>query len=207
MTQTDQTALKPGDVVPPRELATFDDHIVRIPETGRIVHLQFRRFAGCPVCKLHLRAIGARIAELEAVGIREIAVFHSSAGALRRHGIRLPFAVIADEARRFYGVQFHPEVAHTPRGATILSNFVRGIAGIEPVGNYAVQPTFSDGHNTGIFTWDYLYKLGSQQDVLWEGYLRRLHEAGFEGDSGREPGAKLSGDAGHQHHHGCGHKH
>jgi len=81
-----------------------------------------------------------------------------------------------------------------------------GIAGIEPVGNYAVQPTFSDGHNTGIFTWDYLYKLGSQQDVLWAGYLRRLHEAGFEGDSGREPGAKLSGDAGHQHH-GCGHKH
>src|SRR6201996_7761414 len=46
-----------------------------------------------------------------------------------------PFAAIADEARRFYGVQFHPEVAHTPRGATILSNFVRNIAGIEPEWN------------------------------------------------------------------------
>jgi GMP synthase (glutamine-hydrolysing) len=46
-----------------------------------------------------------------------------------------PFAVIADEARRFYGVQFHPEVAHTPRGATILANFVRHIAGIEPEWN------------------------------------------------------------------------
>ncbi|MGZ5930143.1 MAG: glutamine-hydrolyzing GMP synthase [Rhizomicrobium sp.] len=46
-----------------------------------------------------------------------------------------PFAVIADEARRFYGVQFHPEVAHTPRGATILANFVRNIAGIEPEWN------------------------------------------------------------------------
>ncbi|MGZ5921686.1 MAG: glutamine-hydrolyzing GMP synthase, partial [Rhizomicrobium sp.] len=46
-----------------------------------------------------------------------------------------PFAVIADEARRFYGVQFHPEVAHTPRGATILANFVRSIAGIEPEWN------------------------------------------------------------------------
>ena len=46
-----------------------------------------------------------------------------------------PYAVIADEARRFYGVQFHPEVAHTPRGATILSNFVRNIAGIEPEWN------------------------------------------------------------------------
>ena len=46
-----------------------------------------------------------------------------------------PYAVIADEARRFYGVQFHPEVAHTPRGATILANFVRNIAGIEPEWN------------------------------------------------------------------------
>lgn len=102
MTHTDQAALKPGDVVPPRELATFDDRIVHIPEAGRIVHLQFRRFAGCPVCKLHLRTIAGRIAHLEAAGIREIAVFHSSAGALRRHGIRLPFAVIADPEEALY---------------------------------------------------------------------------------------------------------
>ena len=46
-----------------------------------------------------------------------------------------PYAVIADEKRRFYGVQFHPEVAHTPRGATMLANFVRNIAGIEPEWN------------------------------------------------------------------------
>src|SRR5882757_2618631 len=46
-----------------------------------------------------------------------------------------PYAVIADEKRRFYGVQFHPEVAHTPRGATLLSNFVRTIAGIQPEWN------------------------------------------------------------------------
>ena len=46
-----------------------------------------------------------------------------------------PYAVIADEKRRFYGVQFHPEVVHTPRGATMLANFVRNIAGIEPEWN------------------------------------------------------------------------
>ena len=46
-----------------------------------------------------------------------------------------PFAVIADEKRRFYGVQFHPEVAHTPRGSTLLANFVRTIAGIQPEWN------------------------------------------------------------------------
>ncbi len=68
-----------------------------------------------------------------------------------------------------------------------------GIAGVEPVGNYAVQPTFSDGHNTGIFTWEYLYKLGNEKDVLWAGYMDRLHASGFEGDSGREPGLSLTG--------------
>jgi DUF971 family protein len=82
-----------------------------------------------------------------------------------------------------------------------------GIAGIEPVGNYAVQPTFSDGHNTGIFTWEYLYKLGSEQASLWASYMDRLHASGFEGDSGREPGLSLTGPSTHQHSHGCGHKH
>jgi DUF971 family protein len=49
---------------------------------------------------------------------------------------------------------------------------------IEPMGNYAVKPTFSDGHDTGIYSWDYLYALGEHQDELWQDYLRRLEEAG-----------------------------
>ena len=68
-----------------------------------------------------------------------------------------------------------------------------GIKGVEPVGNYAVKPLFTDGHESGIFTWDYLYKLGSEQNALWQDYLGRLHAAGFEGDSGREPGTVLPG--------------
>ncbi len=79
-----------------------------------------------------------------------------------------------------------------------------GITGIEPVGNYAVKPLFDDGHATGIYTWDYLYKLGSEQDALWRDYLGRLHAAGFEGDSGREPGAVLPGAPVRS---GCGHAH
>jgi DUF971 family protein len=51
------------------------------------------------------------------------------------------------------------------------------ISAIEPVGNYALQPRFSDGHDTGIYSWDYLYELGEHQDVMWEDYLRRLKEA------------------------------
>lgn len=54
---------------------------------------------------------------------------------------------------------------------------------LEPVGNYAVQPTFSDGHDTGIFSWDYLYFLGSRQDQLWADYLARLAAAGVERDA------------------------
>jgi DUF971 family protein len=54
---------------------------------------------------------------------------------------------------------------------------------LEPVGNYAVKPVFSDGHDTGIFSWDYLYFLGSQQDQLWEDYTRRLQEAKVDRDA------------------------
>ena len=68
-----------------------------------------------------------------------------------------------------------------------------GIKGVEPVGNYAVKPLFTDGHESGIFTWDYLYKLGSEHNALWQDYLDRLHAAGFEGDSGRAPGTVLPG--------------
>ena len=57
------------------------------------------------------------------------------------------------------------------------------LVALESVGNYAVQPSFSDGHDTGIFSWEYLYFLGSQQDELWARYLKRLEEAGVERDA------------------------
>ena len=52
------------------------------------------------------------------------------------------------------------------------------IRALEAVGSYAVQPQFSDGHNTGIYSWDYLYELGESQDKLWSQYLERLAAAG-----------------------------
>jgi DUF971 family protein len=58
------------------------------------------------------------------------------------------------------------------------------ISNLEPVGNYAVQPTFSDGHSTGIYSWDYLFWLGTNRDALWQQYLERLKGAG----ASREPG-------------------
>jgi len=71
------------------------------------------------------------------------------------------------------------------------------IVTLEPVGNYAVQPTFSDGHSTGIFSWDYLHFLGSQQDELWRRYEERLKAAGVDRDA---PMPTASGGA-------CGHHH
>jgi DUF971 family protein len=56
------------------------------------------------------------------------------------------------------------------------------IRALEPVGSYAVQPQFSDGHNTGIYSWEYLYELGERQDELWSDYLAKLAAAG----AGRE---------------------
>ena len=69
---------------------------------------------------------------------------------------------------------------------------------LEPVGNYAVKPVFSDGHDSGIFSWDYLYFLGSQQAELWQDYERRLQEAGADRD------APMAGKAAHGGH-SCGH--
>jgi DUF971 family protein len=54
------------------------------------------------------------------------------------------------------------------------------IENIEPVGQYAIKLIFSDGHNTGIYTWDYLYELAATYDVLWEEYLKKLSMAGIQ---------------------------
>ena len=69
------------------------------------------------------------------------------------------------------------------------------IVDLQPVGNYAVQPVFSDGHESGIYSWDLLYELGAKQDELWAAYARRLAEAGIDRD------APMPSKAGH----GCGH--
>ena len=96
-------------------------------------------------------------------------------------------------------------MGHGP-GQEVLQTGKRevSIAGVEPVGNYAVQPTFSDGHNTGIFTWDYLYKLGNEKDALWATYMDRLHASGFDGDSGRDSGISLTGPSAAKQGGGCG---
>jgi DUF971 family protein len=57
------------------------------------------------------------------------------------------------------------------------------ITALEPVGHYAIQPSFSDGHDSGIYSWDYLYDLGVRQDELWQRYLSRMESAGASRDA------------------------
>ena len=62
------------------------------------------------------------------------------------------------------------------------------IVKIEPVGNYAIQLNFTDGHNTGLYSWDLLYNLGLNQDKMWQRYLQRMDEAG----ASREPASRTT---------------
>jgi len=107
---------------------------------------------------------------------------------------RIPF-----ELMRVYSPSAEVQ-GHGP-GQEVLQTGKRevDVAQLEPVGNYGVKPTFSDGHDTGIFTWDYLFFLGSQQDQLWTDYVRRLEAAGVDRDAPMEP------KGGHSHGgHACG---
>ncbi len=61
------------------------------------------------------------------------------------------------------------------------------IRSIEPVGNYAIQLNFTDGHNTGLYSWDLLYNYGLNQDKMWQRYLQRLEEAGASRESVAKP--------------------
>lgn len=76
------------------------------------------------------------------------------------------------------------------------------IVSIEPVGNYAVKLSFSDGHDTGLYSWDLLYSLGEHQDELWQGYLARLEAAGASRDidSSTAPPKSTSKTGGCGHH-------
>lgn len=94
--------LEPGEVISQRELTTITAERVPVPAPAGLTHLQFRRFASCPICNVHLRSVARRHDEIVAAGVREIVVFHSSAEEMLPHQGELPFAAIADPERRLY---------------------------------------------------------------------------------------------------------
>jgi hypothetical protein len=124
---TGRNRIRPGTVLQPRELLTIRFERVRIPDRERLVHLQFRRFAGCPVCNLHLHTVVRRHEEIVAALIREVVVFHSTSEELLPYAGDLPFAVIADPAKRLYadfGVEAGPRALLDPRAWVPMSRGV-----------------------------------------------------------------------------------
>jgi DUF971 family protein len=104
---------------------------------------------------------------------------------------RIPF-----ELMRVYSPSAEVQ-GHGP-GQEVLQTGKRdvGIVAIEPVGHYAIKPVFSDGHESGLYTWDTLYRLGRDQDALWRAYFDRLAAAGIDRDASM---AKPAAGCGHGH--------
>jgi len=70
-------------------------------------------------------------------------------------------------------------LGHAPGQETLQTGKENvNISSIKPIGNYGIEPTFTDGHNSGIYSWDMLYKLGSEYQTLWENYLEALEKSG-----------------------------
>jgi peroxiredoxin len=105
-TQTGQkieiSPMRKGDIVKPRKLTTIRGKQIDLPDPAYLVHLQFRRYAGCPVCNLHLRTIAKRNDDILAAGIKEVVVFHSKAETMLEFQNQLPFAAIPDPEKRLY---------------------------------------------------------------------------------------------------------
>lgn len=94
--------LSVGDRFPRLELAGAIGGVVAIPPAHGYVHLQLRRFAGCMVCNVHLRQVVQRLPEIQAAGVTEVIVFHSTRQEVLRHEGELPLVVVADPQRDLY---------------------------------------------------------------------------------------------------------
>lgn len=109
--------LAPGTTVTPRQLVAISGESVSVPDPEQLVHLELRRFAGCPICNVHLRSVVLRKDELAAAGIKEVVVFHSNDQELRKYQTELPFAVVADPEKKLYadfGVETSPRAVLNP---------------------------------------------------------------------------------------------
>ena len=137
----------PGSIVAAHELVGVSGEPVPIPDPDRLVHLQFRRFAGCPICNIHLQSIVRRHDEIAGAGIREIVVFHSTDEELRRYVDDLPFAVVGDPDKALYaefGVGSAPRAVLDPRAVapglvSMARQAIGGIRGQKPLAN--LHPT------------------------------------------------------------------
>jgi peroxiredoxin len=93
---------KPGDIVPATTLESVTGGPIKLPDPNRLVHLQFRRFVDCPICNTHIAELRGRAREIEAAGIKEVIVFHSSAKSIRSYQKDVPFVLVGDPKKGLY---------------------------------------------------------------------------------------------------------
>ena len=96
------TKFKPGDIVPATTLESVTGGPIKLPDPNRLVHLQFRRFVDCPICNTHIAKLRRRAHEIEAAGIKEVIVFHSSAKSIRSYQKDVPFVLVGDPKKALY---------------------------------------------------------------------------------------------------------
>jgi len=93
---------RPGDVLPPTVMKTVTGEAIKIPGAKNLVHLQFRRFVDCPICNTHIDELRRRAREIEAAGITEVIVFHSSPSSIRSYQKDVPFLMVGDPQKALY---------------------------------------------------------------------------------------------------------
>ncbi|MCV7378948.1 alkyl hydroperoxide reductase [Mycobacterium alsense] len=145
---SNDATIGPGSVIPARKLTAVSGDAVAIPDPERLVHLQLRRFAGCPICNVHLQSIVRRHEEIAKAGVREVVVFHSTDEELARYVDDLPFAVVGDPDKALYaefGVGTSPRAVLDPRSlAPVLAPIAR-----EQVGRIRTRRPLTNPHPTG----------------------------------------------------------
>lgn len=159
--------LRVGDEVPERQLATIARTRVAVPDPRHRVHIQFRRFAGCPVCNLHLRSFVARQADIDAAEIVEVVVFHSTAEDLRIYENDLPFAVVADPRKLLYeefGVEAGIHSLLDPRAVGPIARAVLRSLGTLVFERRAIPPVNPAGGRFGLPA-DFLIGCGGRIDA------------------------------------------
>ena len=91
-----------GDRLPKMAMQAATGEAINLPDAKRLVHLQFRRFVDCPICNTHIAEFRRRAREVEAAGIKEVIVFHSSPKSIRSHQKNVPFLMVGDPKKDFY---------------------------------------------------------------------------------------------------------
>jgi peroxiredoxin len=118
---------KPGDVLPTTVIEAVTGEVISLPNPKRLVHLQFRRFVDCPICNTHIAEFRKRAREIDAAGIEEVIVFHSSLKSIRSYQKEVPFLMVGDPQKVFYK-EFGVETSLTFMSLKALGAGMRGMA-------------------------------------------------------------------------------